>query len=570
MSGPPAVLQLSPSRKQNDRRHEGLICENLHSVRLNVAGDFKTDFIKIFKDFCTELAKNQKTVTLRPHPGGQFILKNNIPIPPNVTLNNNPIYKVDLTRFAYGISAPSSILIDMILAGIPVAIWREETGVMDCNNYNGLTEISSLQDWLDFSKEATLNPEKFIKIQQRFLENQKVLTNPKDVYYRFVKLFNATENRSIAIKTNKQHQERILFIANGLIPTLILSLVNPLKPLIQTGKFLIDILTEAQINAEFKGHLQDDEINNYLLKRFLTFKPTQLVFCRYSGPGAEYILRLAEQKCIPTIYTIDDDILNIPLELGEKKYNFHNNPKRLRNVRYLLDNVSLVHCSTKRLQHQFEKLRIKSPIYTGKIFHASKIVVPAAKKPVIRKFGYMGIDHTHDLGMILPSLVEFLRRNPSINFEIFGPIPIPPELKEFKERITTVPMIRDYEEFMKRFAKCDWDVGICPLAPIHFNYLKTNLKWLEYTALGIAVIASRNTVYDECCADRCGILADTQEEWLCAFEKMANSPKEHFEQVCRAQKKLEERFSIESQCAEVLNIFEMAKTNNNSPYAATS
>ena len=35
------------------------------------------------------------------------------------------------------------------------------------------------------------------------------------------------------------------------------------------------------------------------------------------------------------------------------------------------------------------------------------------------------------------------------------------------------------------------DIGICPLAPIDFNLMKANTKWVEYSSAGVAVVAQR-------------------------------------------------------------------------------
>lgn len=194
VTGPSALLQTRPRAKSRGSR--GLVCENLHSVRFNVAHDLKPDFLAVFSEFCGVLAKENREVVLRPHPGGQWVEKNRIDLPKNVTVNNNPIYKVDLSRYAYGVSAPSSILIDMVLAGIPTAVWRGSTGVIDADNYRGLTQISTLSDWLDFSREATAHPDRFLDAQQTFLEEQKMPLEPADVYRRYAALFLAAARRA--------------------------------------------------------------------------------------------------------------------------------------------------------------------------------------------------------------------------------------------------------------------------------------------------------------------------------------------------------------------------------------
>ena len=58
VTGPGLVLQ-SPD-VQRSPAAEGLICENLHSVRLSASGDFKTSFMDVFFDFCEAVGSRRK------------------------------------------------------------------------------------------------------------------------------------------------------------------------------------------------------------------------------------------------------------------------------------------------------------------------------------------------------------------------------------------------------------------------------------------------------------------------------------------------------------------------------
>jgi len=187
VSGPPTLLQARP-RTTTLEAGDGLVCENLHSVRLRASGDHKTSFMDVFLAFCSELAKRRETVTLRPHPGGQYVLKNNVELPSNVRLNNRPIYETDLSAYRFGISAPSTIVFDMVLAGIPVGVWRDPGGIMDAGNYDGLTAISTLDDWMAFERDVRLRPDMIIERQGAFLRRLSMPTNPEDVYRRFARL----------------------------------------------------------------------------------------------------------------------------------------------------------------------------------------------------------------------------------------------------------------------------------------------------------------------------------------------------------------------------------------------
>lgn len=556
VSGPSFVLQ-QPARAAK-RSESGIVCENLHSVRLRTAGDFRPDFVGTFEAFCGALARDRREVVLRPHPGGQYVLKNELQLPPNVRLNNDPIYKVDLSRYAYGISAPSSILLDMMVAGLPTAVWRDGGKVIDASNYQGLTEISSVDDWVEFSREATAHPERFREQQQRFLEQQKMPLDPADVYRRFSTLMAEAAHNAITVADRPSERERVLFVANGVIPTLQLSFLKPLAGLIDSGELALDILTEAEMRDKFGESADEGLVVDWLEKRFAIFRPSLLVFCRYSGPRAQVMTAWARRQGIPVIFHIDDDLLHIPRAIGDKKHAFHNQPARLATVRHLLDRSDLVYCSTERLRERLDSLGCLTPLVAGGIYASGQVIAEAVERPV-RTVGYMAsADHAHNLDMILPALVTYLRRHPEVTFELFGSIPRPAALDEFGERVQTAPPIKSYERFLTEFAARQWDIGLCPLVPISFNLMKADTKWVEYTSAGVAVIASRGTVYDGCCADGCGTLATTEEEWLAALEELSDPAARH-KQVVSAQNKLKRDYALPRLREQVEGVFARAR-----------
>jgi hypothetical protein len=145
-------------------------------------------FMEIFFAFCRKLAVRGETVTLRPHPGGQYVLKKNVALPANVRLNMLPLYDVNMKGYQFGISAPSTIIFDMVLAGIPVAVWRDPAGVMDASSYDGLAEISTVDDWFGFERDVRIRPEMILDRQEAFLRRLSMPIDPAEVYRRFARL----------------------------------------------------------------------------------------------------------------------------------------------------------------------------------------------------------------------------------------------------------------------------------------------------------------------------------------------------------------------------------------------
>ncbi|KQR69184.1 glycosyltransferase family protein [Rhizobium sp. Leaf341] len=562
VTGPTSVLQRAPREASLGR---GIVCENLHSVRFNSGNGFRADFGELFGQFCAELATKEQSVTLRPHPAGQYTLKNGITLAQNVIINNDPIYKVNLSGFSYGISAPSSIVIDMVLAGIPTAVWVDKDGALDTDNYSGLATVSDLSDWLQFAEEASAHPERFLEQQRQFIKDQKMLVEPRDVYRRYADLiWSAARRASPGLSrppAPPEPERRVLFVSNSHLPTLQLSFVKPLKPLVDAGKIASEFLTEQHLKDAFGKDLQRHDVRAWLLEKLSTVAPSMIVFCRYSGPHADLITEWAREHDIPTMFHIDDDLLNIPMDLGASKHAYHNDPMRVGTVRHLLNETDLVYCSNPNLRDRLFELGASAPLKSGKIYASGQIIVPATEKPV-RKIGYMAsADHTHNLEMISEALISFLRGNPDVRFELFGSIPQLGVFDEFGDRVSKQPPISNYDQFMTTFATFEWDIGICPLVKTPFNVVKSNTKWVEYTSVGAAVIASGGTIYDECCADGCGILAGNADEWLAGLNRLATDPSYRFELVRNAQQKLANEYTTDKLREQVVSFFSEAEAN---------
>lgn len=533
----------------------GLVCENLHSVRMNVVGDFKASYMDTFFSFAHEMNKAGRRVSLRPHPGGQYVIRNAVKLPSNVDLHNEPMYRVDLSRYAYGISAPSSVLIDMVMAGIPTAVWHDGEGRLDTGNYAGLTHINSVEEWQSFAEAAIADPAPFLHRQRAFLDQTGIVVEAEAVRASFLDLLRAAQGKS--------EPRRILFLANSEIPTLQLGFLKPLHPLVDAGQIEILLVTEAEMRAKYgKPSANPKQGKAWALSAIEAFRPDIAIFCRYSGPHVDPILAALHKHGVPVIFHIDDDLLNVPVEIGAAKHKEHNKPERLATVTTLLRSADLVYCSTGLLLERFGNLGFDTErMLSGAIYCSAEVMTPAVERPV-RKIGYMGFDHAHDFELVLPDLIQFLRERREIQFELFGSIPKPTELDEFGDRVTVVPPVRPYSAFLEEFARREWDIGICPLAKTEFNIVKANTKWVEYSCVGAAVIATSGMAYDECCSEGCGILLEDATGWREAMHALCDDPARRFRMVSAAQARIRQDYSVERLRDQVLQKIDEAIARN--------
>ncbi|MFC0632423.1 glycosyltransferase family protein [Brevundimonas balnearis] len=351
---------------------------------------------------------------------------------------------------------------------------------------------------------------------------------------------------------------RYMLVANGVTPTLQLSFLKPLAAEIASGAVSVDVLTELDIAPLLQKGRPTDRSLATVTDRITRFRPDVLVFSRYSGPHAADMLRLARRLGSATVMHMDDDLLNVPPEIGERKFRAHNHPDRTGAVRTLLDGCDLVYCSTAPLRRRFQELGVTTPMISGAIYCAAE-PLRAPSPTAEKRFGYMGFDHEHDLRMVLPVIVKLLETHPDLRFELFGSIPRPDELAAFGERVSMVEPVRDYASFLQALADRRWDIGICPLAPLPFNRLKANTKWVEYTAAGAAVVASAGTVYDDCCADGAGDLATSLDDWFARLDALVRDDDLRLDRVAAAQARLVADYGPRALKAQVLDVFQMAR-----------
>ena len=56
------------------------------------------------------------------------------------------------------------------------------------STYDGLTEISTLEDWIAFERDVRLRPEMILERQREFLRSLPMITDPSEIYRRFARL----------------------------------------------------------------------------------------------------------------------------------------------------------------------------------------------------------------------------------------------------------------------------------------------------------------------------------------------------------------------------------------------
>jgi hypothetical protein len=122
---------------------------------------------------------------------------------------------------------------------------------------------------------------------------------------------------------------------------------------------------------------------------------------------------------------------------------------------------------------------------------------------------------------VLPAIDRLLNEGRGLRFEFFGFLPA---ALSGRAAVSHVPWVPSYLDFRRRLAELRWDIGLAPLRDMEFHRAKTNNKYREYAAAGIAGIYSDAAAYGETVRDGVtGLLVRHEDEgaWYEAILRLA-------------------------------------------------
>jgi glycosyltransferase involved in cell wall biosynthesis len=294
------------------------------------------------------------------------------------------------------------------------------------------------------------------------------------------------------------------------------------------------------------------------------FKPDLVIITRYGQPFGAQIVDYFKTQKIPTIYHIDDNLLEIPASLGAEIQKRQGAQDVIDARRYLLAHCDLIYASTSHLAGLLSQLFPNQPVYHGMYapFIGDRLSTSRNPRPY-QTVGYMGSKgHQEDLNLVVPALERLLDERPDLHFEVFGTIQMPPRLERFGDRIRSHKVNKAYLEFLSVLASLNWDIGLAPLVNEDFNLCKAPTKFIEYTAAGIPVIASNIPVYSKVIPSGGGVLVD-ETGWYDALVSSLDSKAFTTQAIEIAQGFCARNFSIERLEQQLALVFDKVTPSTN-------
>jgi len=142
---------------------------------------------------------------------------------------------------------------------------------------------------------------------------------------------------------------------------------------------------------------------------------------------------------------------------------------------------------------------------------------PIKKSKKIRIGWAGGGSHVRDLEFIEKAVDVIRKKYMNVEFVLLGGVP--PSYKD-KRKIKGLYKWYPINEYPQAVSNLGFDIAIAPLRDNAFNRGKSNLRWLEYSALGIPTIASRVEPFKCIKHGETGLLATEVDEWVDCLERL--------------------------------------------------
>ncbi len=210
------------------------------------------------------------------------------------------------------------------------------------------------------------------------------------------------------------------------------------------------------------------------------------------------------------IYALDDNLLDlaphqIPLAL---QGGTRSAAECLEIVRFFLRQADSVWVTTPLLRERFATFNPKVTVTPNAL--DERLLVGKSPSPVNTPFGrrrkvigYMGtLTHDDDLLLVLPALrTVWERHSTEIELQLVGVVGQRDTLQILQGLPVRVvgpdPKEMEYPLFMLWFSgHINWDIAIAPLKDTPFNRCKSDVKFLDYSAIEAAGIYSRVPAYE--------------------------------------------------------------------------
>ena len=220
--------------------------------------------------------------------------------------------------------------------------------------------------------------------------------------------------------------------------------------------------------------------------------------------------------------------------------------------------ADMVTTTTPILEGFFKKLNKDTAVLPNLIdFNLFKKYNLVKSKEV--RIGYQGgSSHYEDLYIVKDAIKEVIETNPNAKFVYCGDYRLKNLFKEIPEDRKEIHSWVNFIAYPYLLPLLNLDIGICPLVDNEFNRNKSNIKWLDYSAVGAATVASNIPPYSPCITSgQDGFLVENMKEaWVGTLTELCQNHAKRKELADNAYDNVYENYNADKKAHLWLDVYE--------------
>lgn len=263
---------------------------------------------------------------------------------------------------------------------------------------------------------------------------------------------------------------------------------------------------------------------------------------------------------LPVVYELDDLLHDLP----------DTNPHKAglaassQSILDLVRRATAVTVSTEALKARLagfgSRIHVFPNLLDERLWGSEPAPRPERDGPVV--IGYAGTGtHLADLQLVEEALVKLSAKwGDRVAFRFMGCA---------TERLAALPgfsFLRfemGYEAYARALPGAGIDVGVIPLVDNPFNRCKSDIKWLEYSACGIASVCSDLPPYSSVRSGETGLrVRNTPEDWFAALDRLVADARARRSMAERARAQVMAQRTMKARARDLLEIYRTTLPEN--------
>lgn len=231
---------------------------------------------------------------------------------------------------------------------------------------------------------------------------------------------------------------------------------------------------------------------------------------------------------------------------GKKIFSIEKNLHYRETFKLNFKKSDMVTCTTPELAEEFKKINKNTVVLPNLISPEFYPTMPSMGKGEVRIGWQGGASHYEDLFFLKPIIKRTLEKHNNVKFVFYGDSRFQALFSDCDQSKMEFHHWTSHEVYPYKLSLMNLDIGLCPLIDNEFNRMKSAIKWMEYSMVGIATIAADIPPYNKVIkhGDTGLLCKEDAKEWEDKLDYLIKSPSARHAMACTAKQDVLENHNL--------------------------